>query len=198
MKIMSKKVLIIVIFLAVVSGLIGFFNISVRSDVSDVIANNPLKISEIQDIPFRIVIDNNWSDTRDAYDWCYGLGTEQEPYIIENISLDLHNIQKYYAKPYLEIRNTNESFIISNSIFSNMMIPHYGIFLYNVSNGKIDNCQFLDTDGTGIKVENSENIIISDNLIYYKQVEGSYEFMGPGIHSKATNYNILHGIIRRN
>jgi len=34
-------------------------------------------------------IENNWSNTANLYTWCYGSGTWEQPYIIENCTIDV-------------------------------------------------------------------------------------------------------------
>ena len=88
-KIMGKKNSMIILFLVVFTGIIVSFKDSPNSGVSNIIVKNKLKTSDFWDLPYKVVIDNNWSDIRDIYDWCYGFA---------NIPSD-SNPSKYMLKP---------------------------------------------------------------------------------------------------
>lgn len=77
-----------------------------------------------------IYVGNNFSLSASFYGWT-GSGTSNDPYIIENL-----NITTTSSIDCLTISNTNEYFIIQDSIFSG---GHYGIYLSQADNGKIIN-----------------------------------------------------------
>lgn len=176
---MKRKISITISFLIIFTEITAFFKCSSHSESSDVITNTTLKTSDSWDVHFKILIDNNWSETRDAYDWCYGFGTELQPYIIENLTVDI----QFQDSECLEIRNTEEYFIIQNSKIINTVLNYHGILLYNVTNGNIDGCELLGDpyDGRGgTFVEKSEKVIISNTSI---------KDCGPGIYLSNSCHN---------
>ncbi len=117
-------------------------------------------------------------------DWCSGSGTLNNPYIIENVTIDGQKLSTC-----LTIQNSNVHFKIQNCNFKNSSIggPNSGIRLINASNGKIlgnnntnspngiilDDCtyiiiednNFLDLNAYGINVLYSNFIQITENFI---------------------------------
>ena len=167
---MKKKSSILIIVLICFSILYGQFN---RSDGFRVLTegmgeNNELKTANDWDLTNKIVIDNNWSDTRDTYDWCSGSGTSNEPYTIENITMNMQ-----YTDGCIEIRNTNDFFIIKNSSFLNTIDSEFGIFLYNVTNGIIDDCKLLNNILAGLVLDHCEYVTISNNTFETNLIESA-------------------------
>jgi len=108
----------------------------------------------------------NWSKTVNDNDWCYGTGTWNEPYIIENITLDAQNLDNC-----IEIRNSQSSyFIIRNCNFSGSSTEYRdaAIKFYNSRNGaiKTNNCS---RNKNGIILERSNNNTIYNNEILFNQ-----------------------------
>jgi len=119
-----------------------------------------------------IVIDNNWSNTRDMYDWCTGLGTVDQPFVIENVTID--GMQKSNC---ITITNTNEYFEIRNCTIYNTTsdwssIYQKGIYIEYVDNGKILDCYFTQHNYTCIGIGFGSDIVIEDNTIE------NYGFLG--------------------
>jgi len=107
-------------------------------------------------------------------------GTENDPYLIESWEINAstgHGI---------EIRNTTKHFNISNCIlYGGENNYHYGIHLYNVINGKINNVTSYN-NFFGISLENSSKVTISGSTIYNNS-------LSCGIHLKSsTNITITH------
>ena len=155
---MKKNQYILLIVLICFSVWYGQFNRSTRFSVltEGMSENKELKTANDWDLTNKILIDNNWSDTRDTYDWCSGSGTINEPYTIENITMDAT------TGGCIEIRNTKDFFIIKDSSFLNT--PN-GIFLYNVTNGIIDDCKLIYNTNTALKLQYCEYITISNNTL---------------------------------
>ncbi len=117
----------------------------------------------------KIFIDDNnpnfnWSKTMAENLWCTGSGTWNDPYIIDNVIIDGKN-----SGSCIEIQNSNEYFIIQNSICFNSESStgsDYpgGIKLNNTNNGKIilNNCS---NNGWGIILLDSNNISGNENFI---------------------------------
>ena len=87
-----------------------------------------LKISEHWDLTF-IHVDYNWTATNITYGWCYGKGTVEEPYIVENVTINGGG-----SAIGIIIENTREYFEIRNCIITNVEI---GLKIMNATNIKI-------------------------------------------------------------
>lgn len=105
-----------------------------------------------------------------------GNGTEDNPYLIENLSLT------DFTKPGMEIMFTTKFFEIRNCYINT---PHYGIKLSSIANGtvKILN-NVIDYSFAGIDVESTHNITSFNNSI-------SYNFYGIDIRN-SFNCNLSH------
>ena len=63
-----------------------------------------------------IHINNNWTETNSTFNWCNGKGTKEEPYILENITINQGN------DIGIIIENSREFFKIKNCSISNSNI----------------------------------------------------------------------------
>ncbi|MFX1388486.1 MAG: nitrous oxide reductase family maturation protein NosD [Promethearchaeota archaeon] len=106
-----------------------------------------------------IYIDNNWSATEIASEWCNGKGTFGDPYIIENVTIDCLGNESG-----ITIRNTSEYFIIRNCTIFNSGSYDYGIILDYVNNSKIL-ASDLSSNGYGIALGECYNNTISYNIL---------------------------------
>lgn len=122
--------------------------------------------------------DYNWSKTAAEYDWCSGTGTWNDPYIIENVTIDAQNpfnIETVIWDPEnssacITIQNSNVNFIIRNCTICNSgkRILDCGINLINVNNSQIinNNCS---SNSYGIISFGNNNTysknIINNNLV---------------------------------
>lgn len=156
---MGKKFQRIVLLLSILMGFSMIFIASSNSKNPKSIMNNELQITD-WNLPYVIVIDNNWSDTRDMYDWCYGLGSIEQPYIIENITINSQN-----GGSCIKIHNTTEYFVIRNCKLYNASnyINTGGITLLFVENGTIERNDISNNGNFGIFLESCENIKIIEN-----------------------------------
>ncbi|MFW9972543.1 MAG: right-handed parallel beta-helix repeat-containing protein [Candidatus Odinarchaeota archaeon] len=121
---------------------------------------------------FTIYINGNddWETLAISESWCNGTGTKEDPYIIENISI---NAYKEWVD-CIYISNTDAYFIIRNcTLFdSSCCYPHWclcgirhGMRLINVTNGKILSNHIYLND-YGIRLESCFNNSIIDNSIH--------------------------------
>ncbi len=118
-------------------------------------------------------IPNNWSDTALTYDWCYGLGTWQEPYIIENVTI---NGVSTGSGILIENSNNDYFFIRNCTVFNTGTgASDAGIKLINVTNGIIFNntCSNNGNDGI-LLMTNCNNNTISYNIANNNSDGGIY------------------------
>lgn len=118
---------------------------------------------------FSILIDDanpnyNWSKTALENDWCSGEGTQEKPYIIENIRLETA-----YPNKSLIIRNSSVYFVIQNCTLYDC---NSGIELFNVNNGAVFNNSFIDMDSTSIYLMKCNDIKISENHLTHVCYKG--------------------------
>ncbi|MFW9850480.1 MAG: right-handed parallel beta-helix repeat-containing protein [Candidatus Thorarchaeota archaeon] len=92
------------------------------------------------------------NDTEFQNEGFSGSGTSEDPFIIENI---FFNSTFFNA---VDIVNTRAYFIIRGC---KILAEGMGIYLFNVSNGLIEDC-IIQGNGSGIYVDNSTNMIIDD------------------------------------
>ncbi|TFG16081.1 MAG: hypothetical protein EU531_07675 [Promethearchaeota archaeon] len=149
-----------------------------------------------------IIINKNddWAILAANTSWCYGSGNISDPYIIENITID---IKKDWAN-CMDIRNSNVLFIIRNCRFlqTSCCYPdnclcgiRYGIKLENVSNGIFINNTFFFHD-KGIRAENCSFMIFSSNYFiqsYYGII--LYDCFNNSIMENYFN-NKIEGVLR--
>lgn len=104
----------------------------------------------------------NWSKTAAENDWCTGSGTLNDPYLIENVTIDA-----YFISSGIKIRNSQKFFRVQNCSVYNSGSGTWdsGISLENTSNGQILNCQFLNHNFNSILVRNCLNITIMKNRV---------------------------------
>ena len=120
-----------------------------------------------------IHVDGNWSHTVSNYSWCSGDGSWNNPYIIENVTIDA------FTSPTgngIFIENSKaDFFIIKNCMIQNaIMVMGYGIILKNTDNGTLVNntCSF---NGGGIQLNNNcNNNTISGNNVENHPSHGIY------------------------
>lgn len=187
-----------------VIGLVGifllvFFSNIINPNIS--IPDNPpiLSQEEILDelipVDFPIYINNrsDWSYYIDNYDWCFGNGTEVDPYIIEGIHVTNEN-----QTAYISIENV-EHFIIRNCKVSNYVAKYghwtfAGIYIGNGQFGLIDNCTIINCT-MGISLANGINWDYTEITKTIKITNckfiGSHYAEGTGKGSAIT----LHGVI---
>ncbi|MFX1447936.1 MAG: hypothetical protein ACFFCG_07345, partial [Promethearchaeota archaeon] len=101
-----------------------------------------LNTSGYWELPSPIEIDdagtNNWTWAEGEAWFGGGNGTQANPYIIENVTIDVNNNFEYC----ISIQNSNKHLIINNCTVSKANIT--GIFLENVNNSQIINNKVLN------------------------------------------------------
>jgi len=106
--------------------------------------------------PFTIDGNSGWETINSTYDWCSGSGTYDDPYIIENITIDGGG-----SGNCISINNTNEYFKIRNCNFTN---AHCGIWIRNTLNGEINNTISSLLEYGIILLDSQNNSIIKNTI----------------------------------
>ncbi|MFW9866724.1 MAG: nitrous oxide reductase family maturation protein NosD, partial [Candidatus Thorarchaeota archaeon] len=107
---------------------------------------------------------NNWSWAKNQV-WCSGLGTSQNPYVIQNHMIGIKN-----SADGIKISNSHGIYFIIESctILWNGTIPtgtEEGIYLSNSTNGSIKN-NVIYGIGSGVNVDECESIVLKNNTIH--------------------------------
>ena len=129
--------------------------------------------------------EKNWSITASNEDWCSGIGTIGDPYIIENVT-----INGFGSDDCILIKDSNVYFKIHNcTVFnSGSLSQDAGIKLENTNNGQLINNTCSNNNYYGIYLTDCDNNIVSGN-----SVNGNDEI---GIRiSLDSNYNNITGNI---
>ncbi|MFX1574365.1 MAG: NosD domain-containing protein [Promethearchaeota archaeon] len=127
--------------------------------------------------PFRINIyegnpNYTWSKWVSEYKWCSGSGTNEDPYVIENLYINCKG-----KGGGIFVRNSTKPFIIRNCWIHNGGPNQYdaGILIQEASKGTITDC-ILNYLRTGIWIQFScRDIVVSHNLMVHN-TNGSRAF----------------------
>ena len=146
----------------------------------------------IDDLPSSL---NNWTWAA-SQAWCSGSGTELDPYIIENISIDASSSPTGSG---IFINNSkNDYFIIRNCNVTNAGSGNYdaGIKLENTNHGTLINNNCSNNGRSGICLLYSEENTISGNTANDNTHFGIYLIHSnyTNITGNTANYNDDHGI----
>ena len=113
---------------------------------------------------------HNWTWAK-TQPWCSGSGTFEEPYFIENITIDGGN-----SGNCITIKNSDKYFRIENCTFFNSGAgaSNAGIFLDHVGNGTLinNNCSFDNENG--IMLNYSDSTTVSGNTANNNSYSGIY------------------------
>lgn len=129
--------------------------------------DSTLKRAGYWDINPICIVDNdptrNWAITEATYEWCTGSGTIEDPYIIENVIIDMQGLVSG-----IRIIYSSAHFIIRNCVIYNTgaeVSMNHGIRLYYADNGMIINNTLFGIKAYPINVIHTQNNIISNNTI---------------------------------
>ncbi len=210
---MNRRVKIITIITAFFLVLSSLFNDNSAPNVSIIQceynrpqANNGVQFWALNNMTLHI--NNNWSLTSATYAWCSGSGVWDDPYLIENVTVNGMQI-----RPCIVIENTREYFLIRNcTLFNATTANKAGISFNNATNGSIIDNRIY-SNYFGVWGNSSTNITISGNSIRTNSKEGIYltdcdsnkvkdnllqDNEGNGIYlssssqNEITNLNIIH------
>jgi parallel beta-helix repeat protein len=157
------------------------------------IYNRGLTQSEISNLyrrphdPIYIYGNDNFTENNGVVG---GSGAENDPYIIENWIISAENANG------IEIRNTTAHFVIRNCMVENGGWTYRGIYLYNLTNGKIGSCAFSNNHG-GIDMWDSDRNIIK-NCVFEKSFWESEDNDYNGIELRSAEHNIISNCIIEN
>jgi len=129
----------------------------------------------------HIYVNANFSETAAMYGWCSGNGTAEDPYIIQNLTVD-----GTYNYLCVQIKNTIDFFKIRNCTI--LHSKYDGISLVNTGNGTLENNTIHNNNCNGISLSNSKNITIKNNIIYRN---GDYLVQYSGIYLTQSNNNSI-------
>jgi len=127
-----------------------------------------IKLSGFWDLTgSKISIDDsdpskNWSYTALHYDWCSGSGNWNDPYVIENVTINGQD-----SGNCIEIKNSDAYFIVRNCslYYSGYSWDNAGINLDNVTGGKIINND-CSNNYRGISLDESDNNTLLGNIAF--------------------------------
>ncbi|MHA1292822.1 MAG: right-handed parallel beta-helix repeat-containing protein [Promethearchaeota archaeon] len=159
------KFIIVFIGFLFVFGVI-FNNVSYKNEIYNTTNINESKKDKISNSGYWILgpitINDNWSNTASTYPWCSGSGSWNDPYIIENVTINAGGI-----KSGIFIIGSNDFFIINNCTLINSYSSSNqgGIKLLNVQNGRLENNTCINNLGSGIYLEGSDNNTIIGNEV---------------------------------
>jgi len=158
-----------------------FFNNEINQHPNNDSNTNSLRKSGFWDLtgtPISIDDSNSsksWAFVKANYNWVSGSGTWNDPYIIENVTIDGGSTGNG-----IEIKNSNVYFIIRNCTVYNIDFTYVGIVLNNTDNGKLVKNNVSSGTGRGIYLDNSRNNTISENVVndFYEggiKIYGSFD-----------------------
>lgn len=197
-----KKKQILLSFLIIVSISFPFFSVGQLNNESVEKIKYPykydLKISQWV-VSSPIIVNEsdpnqNWATTAASEPWCSGSGIWSDPYIIQDVTLDLQGA----SASCISIFDSVVYFQIKDCILINAGWGVYGsagIYLENTDNGLLLNNNCSNHNYNGIYLRECENNTISGNIASNNQVgieldDSHYNI----ITSNAPNANTVYGI----
>lgn len=140
---------------------------SIESNSQILIPEDP-KMAASWNLPSFIIDDSGGGDytwiQAANQSWCSGTGTWNDPYMLENITINGGNIGSC-----ITIRNSTAYFIIQNCTLYNsgpLSWPiNARIELNNVNNGRLNKNELYLNGSLGISLYYSNNITVSENVI---------------------------------
>ncbi len=120
----------------------------------------------------------------DDLDWdeqgILGSGTEQDPYVIENLEIN----DNYDC---ISIIYTSKHYVIRNCLLRSDSIQGVGIHINHADKGRVENCTVM-MKSYGVYVMNTNGLVISNNTMY--------NLSRHGIRLSSSSYcNITHNVI---
>ena len=163
------RIKLLIISLGIIFGFSSLFNTNFNNyDNSKGSSETELKKAGYWEIGSIEIDDDdptkNWLITAATYDWCSGSGTWNNPYIIENVTINGQN-----SGSCIRVLHSNSFFVIKNCTLynsgSNLPTRDAGIKLEYTNNGMLINNTCLNNNGFGITIEDSSNNTILENIV---------------------------------
>lgn len=142
--------------------------------------------------PISINGNDAWASIAAANDWCTGSGSPNDPYLIENVTINGSG-----SGSCINISNSDVYFIVNNCTLYNSQNSEYhgGISLTNTNNGELlnNNCSF---NYIGIRLLNSSYNSIIGNIVSHAGFMGIRTSNSDynNISRNIASYNSLAGI----
>ena len=134
--------------------------------VIEVVNDGGPKKSDLLSVsPIYINGSSDWVIFNSTHDWCYGTGTKEDPYVIENII-----INGGITNNCISIYNSNVDNTIRNCTFFNASAE--SVIFKNISNGILEKNNILNNPGHGIYLDSCINVSILSNNIYNNDLMG--------------------------
>lgn len=157
------------------NGNLGFNHTTITKDLNLNfywnLTQNPIYIDDS-------TFEYSWAKVERDNAWCYGSGTIEDPYMLENIFIDGRG-----SGNCILIQNSERPFGIKNCTLIKAGSGYWdaGIKLSNTSNGIIENCTCLGNGYYGIYLELQSN---NNSIIY-----SNFEDNNCGIHMRYSHFN---------
>nr|MDO8118997.1 right-handed parallel beta-helix repeat-containing protein [Candidatus Sigynarchaeota archaeon] len=97
-----------------------------------------------------IHVNDNWSDFT-QHDWCWGNGSESNPYVLENMTIDASGGTGIFVE-----NSIGQFFILRN------ILVHGNIMLNNCTDGFLDNITCTASEMDGFLFFNSDRVLLVD------------------------------------
>ncbi|TFG22498.1 MAG: hypothetical protein EU533_04210 [Promethearchaeota archaeon] len=126
---------------------------------SNIITENSINSSDSWILPHNIHINDNWSLTESTYDWCSGSGKVNDPYTIENVTINALGVGSC-----IDIEFSNDYFRIKNcTLTGSEDSPNAAIRVNSANNGELLENIIINNNGHGIEMFSCEDCEIRDN-----------------------------------
>jgi len=182
MKKKYKIVMLIALFIIACLRLDNY-NYSIKKDIKakeNTFSLKGLKTNLDWELDSPLIILNNFSDTESHYDFCSGSGTKEDPYLIENLTINANEINCCIyikdTKDYFEFRNIT-------LLNANVDLDYAFVYCFNVSNGYFEGIK-TDED---VSVYNGIVIKYANNITINKTRIGDTYVMGSGLSVSYSN-----------
>lgn len=97
-----------------------------------------------------------------SQDWCSGIGTENDPYLIENLTITVDDGSNPGLK-IIDSSNPDEFFKLNNATIKNSNVDGDGLWIENCVNAIITSCNISANGDYGLYVENTNSSLFSSS-----------------------------------
>ncbi len=137
-------------------------------------SNTPLELNYEIHQPIRINNESDFEEQAVEEGW-NGTGTQNDPYIIEGYEIDGDS-----EGSCIYIGNTTDYFTIKNCLLINasgntdQYWKNSGLYLYNITNGRVDNNTLKNNGWRGLEIEGCIDTIVANNTVKENDDSGIY------------------------